>query len=122
MKTHIISALLGLGVALSLVCCWGMLRMKDAYQQMHFMSPPASLAAIFITIAIFLQNGRKPESFKAVFIVLVLLAMNTFVTHATARCFRLRERVHWDPLPGQEVPIDAEDEIIVPGENGKAVR
>lgn len=120
MKAITIDVLLGLAVALTLACCFGMLRMRDAYQRMHFMAPPASLGVGLIVAAIFLQQGMKPESFKALFIVLVLLAMNTIVTHATARAFRIGEMEHWHPLPGQEVPIRGGDEVILPGQSGEA--
>ena len=114
MKAIAIDVLLGLAVLLSLACCFGMLRMRDAYQKMHFMAPPASLAVGLIVIAIFLQQGMKPESFKALFIAVVLVAMNTVVTHATARAFRIGEMEGWRALPEQEVPIRAKDELVMP--------
>lgn len=110
-----IEILLYAGVLISLLCAWLMLRMKDEYQMMHFMSPPASVSVILITIAIFLQQGRKPESFKALFVVVVLVAMNAVVTHATARAFRIRQvRDKWRPRQGQEVPVLAGDEKVQP--------
>ena len=103
-------------VAIALLSSGFMLRMKDEYQMMHFMSPPASVSVILITVAIFLQHGSKPESFKAAFITVVLLAMNSVVTHATARAFRIREiRENWTPQDGEMVPIKTGDEVIEPG-------
>lgn len=113
--TLIIQVLVYAAAGIALLSSWLMLRMKDEYQMMHFMSPPASVSIIFITVAIFLQQGRKPESFKALFITVVLLMMNSVVTHATARAFRIREsREHWHPQQGEEVPTKASDEIIAP--------
>jgi multicomponent Na+:H+ antiporter subunit G len=89
-----------------------MLRMKDPYQRMHYISPPASLSAILITIAIFLQRGLKPELFKAAFTTLVLIGMNTIVTHAAARAFRIADTKNWRPKPGEEVPIHRSDEPV----------
>jgi multisubunit Na+/H+ antiporter MnhG subunit len=107
-------------VAIALLCAWLMLRMQDEYQMMHFLAPPASVSVTLITIAIFLQQGHKPESFKALFIVMVLVAMNTVVTHATARAFRIRQvRDEWQPLEGQEVPLQPGDETIKPGSEEK---
>jgi monovalent cation/proton antiporter MnhG/PhaG subunit len=113
MKTIAIEALLGAAVLITLISVVGMLRMRDAYQRMHYISPPASLSAIFITTAIFLQQGFKPESFKALFATLVLIGMNTFVTHAAARAFRISEIKNWSPENGQEVPIKSNDEIVL---------
>lgn len=113
--TLAIEILVYTGVAIALLSSWLMLRMKDEYQMLHFMSPPASISIILITVAIFLQQGRKPESLKALFIVVALLMMNSVVTHATARAFRIREtREHWEPQEGEEVPTKPTDEIIEP--------
>jgi monovalent cation/proton antiporter MnhG/PhaG subunit len=121
-KALAIDVLVSVAVVLTLLSCLGMLRMRHAYQQMHFLAPPASLSAALITIAIFLQNGSKPESYKAVFITLVLLVLNSVVTHATARAFRIRDAEQWRAFPGEEFPVAAEDQILVPGEEGKTVR
>jgi multisubunit Na+/H+ antiporter MnhG subunit len=109
--TLVVEILVYVSVAVTLLSAWLMLRMRDEYQMMHFMAPPASVSVILITVAIFLQRGLKPESFKAVFITVVLLMMNTIVTHATARAFRIREcRRDWQPTAGEEVPLQPSDE------------
>src|SRR5512140_3877439 len=77
MKTVAIEALLVAAVLITLLSVAGMLRMRDPYQRMHYISPPASLAALLIVAAIFLQRGLKPESFKALLTALVLIGMNT---------------------------------------------
>jgi multisubunit Na+/H+ antiporter MnhG subunit len=100
-------------VVLTLLSTWLMLRMKDEFQMMHFMSVPASIAAMFITAAIIIQQGWKAESVKAMFITLVLMAMNSAVTHATARAFRIRRvRDTWRPAEGEEVPLLRGDEML----------
>jgi monovalent cation/proton antiporter MnhG/PhaG subunit len=109
--TLTIEILVYAAVVVTLLSAWLMLRMRDEYQMMHFLSPPASVSVIFITVAIFLQQKAKPESFKALFIILVLLMMNTIVTHATARAFRIREmRDKWERSQGEEVPVLPSDE------------
>jgi len=112
MKTIVIEALIASAVVITLASVLGMLRMKDPFQRMHYISPPASVSALLITIAIFLQQGLKPESFKAAFITLVLIGMNTVVTHAVARAFRIAETKNWRPKPGEEVPVDRLDEPV----------
>ena len=114
MKAITIEVLLAAGVLLTLLSVLGMLRMRDPYQRMHYMSPPASLSALFIGVAIFLQEGLKPVTFKALFIVLVLTAMNSIVTHETARAFRINEVDDWSPADGEEVPIKPDDELVRP--------
>ena len=112
MKEICIDALVSVATALAVLSAWLMLRMKDEYQMMHFMTPPASLSVALITVAIFLQQGCKPESFKALFLVVVLLLMNTVVTHATARAFRIRATHDWRTLPGEEFPERPGDEQV----------
>lgn len=112
MKTIAIATLLALAVAVTLASVAAMLCMRDPYQRMHYIAPPASLSAIFITIAIFLQRGLKPESFKAVFIVLTLVGMNAVVTHTAARAFRISEQKDWHPKEGEEVPIRRADKPV----------
>lgn len=119
--TVIIELLVYTAAAVALVSAWLMLRMKDEYQMMHFMSPPASVSVILITVAVFLQQGRKPESFKSLFIVAVLMMMNTVVTHATARAFRIRKtRQNWQPGTGQEVPVLLSDEKMAERQGDRA--
>jgi multisubunit Na+/H+ antiporter MnhG subunit len=112
MKTIFIEVLVWAAVGSTVFFAWGMLRMRDAYQQIHYLSPPAAFAVPLLVIAIALQQGVKPETFKSLFIVLVLLAMNSIVSHATARAFRIREMSDWNPAAGQEVPVSAGDEIV----------
>ncbi|MGH9513400.1 MAG: cation:proton antiporter [Terriglobales bacterium] len=112
MKTISIEVLLSAGVLITLVSVLGMLRMQDPYQRMHYIAPPASLSAILIAAAVFIQQGLKPESFKAIFAACVLTGMNAVVTHAAARAFRIAEVKDWDPREGEEVPIKAGDEIV----------
>lgn len=114
MKTIAIEVLIAAAVLVVLLSVLGMLRVRDPYQRMHYISPPASLSPILLTIAIFLQQGLKPESFKAAFTTLVLIAMNTVVTHAAARAFRIAETKNWRPAPGEEVPIKPTDEMVQP--------
>ncbi len=76
MKTIAIAVLLATAVLVTLLSVVGMVVMRDPYQRLHYIAPPASLSAAFITLAIFLQRGFKPESFKALFATFVLIGMN----------------------------------------------
>lgn len=112
MKTIAIDVLLASAVLVAVASVLAMTRMRTPYQKMHYLAAPASLSAIFITVAIFLQRGLKPESFKAVFVTVVMIGMNTVVTHAAARALRIAEIDHWDPESGEEVPTERGDELV----------
>lgn len=117
MKTVAIESLVAAAILITVLSVVGMLRMRDPYQRMHYISPPASLSAFLIAIAIFLQRGLKSESFKALFTAFVLTGMNTIVTHAAARAFRIAETEDWHPEHGEEVPIEPADEKVQGGDS-----
>lgn len=94
----------GILLAVVVLSCWlgclGMLRMRDPFQAMHYLSLPACLGSIALTVAVFIQTGSGNTAWKTLLICLCLLAVNSVVTHATARAFRTRELGHWEPRPG----------------------
>jgi multicomponent Na+:H+ antiporter subunit G len=117
MNTILIDVFLAAAVLITIVSVLGMLRVRDPYQRLHYIAPPASLSSLLICIAIFIHRGLKPESFKALFVVFVLVSMNTIVTHAAARAFRIAEVPGWDPEPGEEVPVIPTDERVEQEQN-----
>jgi len=96
-------------VLLSLVVlsCWigsvGMWRMREPMQALHYLSLPACLGSVFLAAAVFVQTGSSQASWKTVIIVCILLAINSVVTHATARAFRTRDLGHWQPRPEDNI-------------------
>lgn len=112
MKSIAIDVLIAAAVLVTIVSVLGMLRVRDPYQRMHYVSPPASLSSLLIAVAIFLDRGLKPESFKALFAAMILVGMNTVVTHAAARAFRISEVPEWNPKRGEEVPTKPGDEVV----------
>jgi monovalent cation/proton antiporter MnhG/PhaG subunit len=93
-------------LAIVVFCCWlgpvGMLRMKEPTQALHYLSLPA-VGAIVLTIAVFLETGSSQAAWKMVMIAFMLLAVNSVVTHATARAFRTRQLGHWEPRAGDPI-------------------
>jgi multisubunit Na+/H+ antiporter MnhG subunit len=95
-------------LAIVVLACWigvaGMLRMKQPTQALHYLSLPAVAAAV-LTIAMFVQTGDSETSWKTLLIAFMLLAVNSVVTHATARAFRTRELGHWQPRDGDPIEL-----------------
>ena len=104
-KAVVEGVLLG-GVVLS---CWvgvlGMVRMREPMQALHYLSLPACLGSILLTVAVFAETGNSNTAWKTLLICFALLAVNSVVTHATARAFRTRQLGHWEPRPGDPVEI-----------------
>jgi multisubunit Na+/H+ antiporter MnhG subunit len=105
MTIHTITtdAMLG-GVVLS---TWtgaaGMWRMKQPIQALHYISIPASIGIILLSIAVFVQAGNSEASWKTLLIAMVVLGINAVVGHATGRALRAREVGHWEPLDGDPI-------------------
>ncbi|MFP5236254.1 MAG: monovalent cation/H(+) antiporter subunit G [Acidobacteriota bacterium] len=104
MSAHAIAVdvLLGLAVA----ACWlgviGMLRMPHPTQALQYLQLPG-VAMFAVTVALFLKTGPSSAAFKTVLIAIVLMGINSVVTHATARAFRVRHLGHWEPLDGDPI-------------------
>jgi len=92
--------------------CWlgvlGMWRMKEPMQALHYLSLPATAAAVLLTVAVLLAQGVCQAFWKVLLIAMILWAFNSVVTHATARAFRARQLGHWQPLDGD--PMEMFDE------------
>lgn len=100
----VIEAILLAGTVLT---CWlgviGILRMREPMQALHFLSLPACVGSVFLTIAVFVQTGNSSASWKTLLLASLLLGANAVVTHAVARAFRTRDLGHWEPRPGDAV-------------------
>jgi multisubunit Na+/H+ antiporter MnhG subunit len=103
LHTFAIDALLGMVV----LTCWigtiGMWRMRQPIQALHYISVPASLGIIALSIAVFVEAGNTQASWKTLLIATVVLGINAVVGHATGRAFRARELGHWEPLDGDPI-------------------
>lgn len=82
----------------------GMLRMREPTQALHYLSLPA-IGGIALTVATFVETGSSQASWKMLAIAFMLLAVNSVVTHATARAFRTRTLGHWEPLNGDPIEL-----------------
>jgi monovalent cation/proton antiporter MnhG/PhaG subunit len=97
-KTQLlIDVLLGIGVVCSVLSCFAVLLMKDLYERLHYLSPPATVSIICFTAAVIVDKHLSQAGIKALLIMVVLLLMNAVLTHATARAARVRQFGRWIP-------------------------
>ncbi len=94
-------------LCITAVACWlgvlGMWRMREPIQALHYMTLPAAVGSLTLTVAVGCETGLSQATAKCFAIALILIAINSIVTHATARAFRVRELNHWEPGPGDNV-------------------
>lgn len=94
--------LLGVGVFVALLCAVGVLLMRDAYERLHYLAPISSVSVMAIAIAILLQEALSQAGIKSIIVALILVLMNSVLTHATARAARVREFGGLDVRPAEE--------------------
>jgi multicomponent Na+:H+ antiporter subunit G len=98
-----IDVLLGIAVLVTVLSAVGLAVMRDPYQKLHFISPPATIATICIVAALFIGEKQKQAAGKAALIAFLLFFMNAVITHATARAHYVREKGVWPPKEPLEV-------------------
>jgi monovalent cation/proton antiporter MnhG/PhaG subunit len=102
-----VDLLLGFGA----LACWlgalGMIRMRDPFQALHYLSLPSTLGMAAFTAAIWIETGWTQATWKCLLILGIFMAANSVGTHAAARAFRARMKGHWEP-----VPSDSEIEFL----------
>src|SRR5690242_13856223 len=72
-----------------------MLLMKDIYERLHYLAPPATISIISFAAAAIVDKHLSQAGIKALLIMVVLLVMNAVLTHATARAARIRQFGRW---------------------------
>ena len=111
--SFITGSLLVAAVVLSFLCALGVLVMRSAYQRMQFSTPVVSIAALCVTVAIWIEDPSWQARIKSVLIALILFLMNAILSHATARAIRIRDADRW--------PLSGDDQIPIVNTKGKKI-
>jgi multicomponent Na+:H+ antiporter subunit G len=98
-KEILTDALLGLAAAIVLVSSAGVLLMRGAYDKLHFVTPAALVAPVLVTMAVLVHAGFSATTTEALVALLFMVIAGPFLTHATIRAARVRERGDWRPGP-----------------------
>jgi multisubunit Na+/H+ antiporter MnhG subunit len=83
---------LGLAVVTVLTSSVGVLVMGDAYQKIHFVTPAALVAPVLVTLAVFVHAGFSATTTEALIALLFMVIAGPFLSHATIRAARVREK------------------------------
>jgi multicomponent Na+:H+ antiporter subunit G len=95
MQRVLVIVLLSGGVAVELMCCIGVLVMRQFYNRLHYLGPASTLGAFLIGAALVVQNALKQQGVKSILVVALLVTVGPVLTHATARAARIREFGRW---------------------------
>ncbi len=96
-KDIVSDILLGLAVLLVLGASVGVLVMRDAYQKLHFVTPVALVAPFLVALAVLVQVGVFENTGETFLACGVMVIAGPFVSHATVRALRVREKGDWRP-------------------------
>jgi len=84
----IVDVLLTLGVGAQLICCVGVLAMRNAFDRLHYASAATTLGPLLIGAAVLVRESVSAGGLQAIATVAVLFLLNPVVQIATARAAR----------------------------------
>jgi len=96
--------LLSLAVVLVLTSSVGILVMRDTYQKLHFLTPLALIAPLIVGLAVLVRSGWSENSSQTWLALLFVVIGSPFLTHATIRAARIREKGDWRRGAGSRAP------------------
>jgi multisubunit Na+/H+ antiporter MnhG subunit len=96
--------LLGLAVAVVLASALGLLVMGDVYQKLHYLTPAALVAPVLVAAAVFVQAGLTENTGQTMLALVFVVIAGPFLTHATIRAARIRDKGDWRSGKGGKAP------------------
>jgi monovalent cation/proton antiporter MnhG/PhaG subunit len=94
-----VDVLLGIGVALELACCTGVVAMRTTFDRLHYAAAGTTVPAFFVLAAVLVREHLSSGGLEAIAAVGLMFVLNPVLTIATARAAR---RIDYDtvaPLP-----------------------
>jgi monovalent cation/proton antiporter MnhG/PhaG subunit len=89
----IVDVLLGFGVTAQLICCLGVLLMRNVFDRLHYASAATTVGPVLIGTAVLVRESVSAGGLQTIAIVSLLFLLNPVVEIATARAARrLEER------------------------------
>lgn len=91
----VVDVLLGLAALVVAVSSIGVLVMRDAYRKLHFVAPISMVAPVLVALAVSVRSGWSESTGATWLAVAFVAAASPFLSHATVRAARIRERGDW---------------------------
>jgi monovalent cation/proton antiporter MnhG/PhaG subunit len=86
----VIDGLVAAGVAGELVCCIGLVVMRDVFDRLHYAMASTTLPPFVIAAAVVVEEGWTQPAINALLIAGALFVANPVLATATARAARAR--------------------------------
>ena len=82
--------LLGFAVGTELLCCLGLVVMRDVYDRLHYAMAASTVPAFLLAAAVLVEEGWTQPGINTFVIVVVMFLTNPVLAHAVARVARTR--------------------------------
>jgi multisubunit Na+/H+ antiporter MnhG subunit len=96
-RTVTADVLLAAAVLVVLAACVGVLVMRGVYAKIHFLTPVSLVAPFLVAVAIGVRMGLRENTSDSWLALAFLVIAGPFLTHATLRAARIREKGDWRP-------------------------
>jgi multisubunit Na+/H+ antiporter MnhG subunit len=97
-----VDALIVLGVTTELVCCLGLVAMRNAIDRLHYAGAATVVGPALIAAAVCVEEGFfTVNALNAVVVALMLALLGAALATGTARAIRLRERGTLESNPAE---------------------
>ena len=101
-RDYAVDALVAGGVAAELVCCLGLLAMRNAIDRLHYAGAAAALGPPLIAAAVCVREGFvSSQGLNSLLTALLLAFGSAAVAGATARLIRIRQRGGLESTPAE---------------------
>jgi multisubunit Na+/H+ antiporter MnhG subunit len=94
--------LLSGAVLIVLASSLGILLMRDVYQKLHYVTPVALVAPFVVGLAILAQSGLTEDTGEMALAMVFIVIGAPFLSHATIRAARVREKGDWRSGPARD--------------------
>jgi multicomponent Na+:H+ antiporter subunit G len=94
-RNVVVDVLLGLAVLTVAAAALGVAVMPDAYARLHYVTPAAIVAPVFVTLAIFVREGLDENTGETIVALFFMIVAAPFLSHATIRAMRVRDSGDW---------------------------
>jgi monovalent cation/proton antiporter MnhG/PhaG subunit len=85
-----VDVLVAAGVVGELLCCVGLLRMRNVFDRLHYVMASTTVPPFLIAAAVLVEEGWTQPGINALLIALLLFCANPVLATATARAARAR--------------------------------
>jgi multicomponent Na+:H+ antiporter subunit G len=85
-----IGLLVGVGVAGEVLCCLGLVVMRDVYDRLHYAMAATTVPPFLLASAVIVEEDWTQPAINALVVAVVLFLTNPVLAHAIARAARSR--------------------------------